>query len=33
MARRHHDDDLVDVRMKLEGVKRVFQDRLSGDLQ
>ena len=33
MARRHHDDDLVNVGMKFEGVKRVFYDRLSGDLQ
>jgi hypothetical protein len=33
MAWRHHDDDLVNVRMKLEGVKRMFHDRLSGDLQ
>jgi hypothetical protein len=29
----HHDEDLVNVRVRLEGVQGVFEDRLSGDLE
>ena len=33
VAGRHHDDDLVDVRVRLEGVQGVLEDRLAGDLE
>jgi hypothetical protein len=29
----HHDEDLVNVRVRLEGVQGVFEDRLAGDLE
>src|SRR5262249_37322546 len=29
----HHDEDLVNVRVRLEGVQGVFEDRLTGDLE
>ena len=33
MAGGHHDEDLVNVRVRLEGVQGVFEDGLAGDLE
>jgi hypothetical protein len=33
VARGHHHEDLVNIRVRLEGVQGVFEDRLAGDLE